>query len=396
MSVPVLLTRAEHSISRRDIPPQALKVLYRLHRGGYIGYLCGGCVRDLLLGVRPRDFDVVTDAHPQQIRHLFRNSRIIGRRFRLVHILFEDEIIETATFRRTPEAPAPGLDEKAQRDWMNNTFGTAEEDAFRRDFTINALYYAISDFSVLDYVGGLEDLRARVVRCIGDPEKRMLEDPVRMLRAVSLSARLDFTLEAGLADTIRLHRTEIRSTPPSRLMEEFLKIIRCGASSAIFGRLNTAGLLPIIFPFLEPVAGTEHFDRFLRILARVDAAVRSGHPLDEPVLVSVLYFPALALQARDWSPGELFGLTEKLLDAQTDSFFPRVWRHSMQGLISAAVKLRHPPHKYRRIAARSYFQEALELARLLSAGYPDMGAHLGAWKTLQKSGRIRKDHRRPV
>jgi len=196
---PRIVPRAEHPISRRDIDPDALKVLYRLRQFNHVAYLVGGSVRDLLLGRRPKDFDVGTSAHPYQVKKLFRNCWIIGRRFRLAHVRFGPKVIEVATFRRQVEpgeeivaegVPVPAHDgEGGEADradtagshhliHRDNTFGTPEEDAFRRDFTINALFYDIATFSVIDYVGGLEDLKAGVVRAIGDPEVRMREDPV--------------------------------------------------------------------------------------------------------------------------------------------------------------------------------------------------------------------------
>src|SRR3984885_7377327 len=232
MAEPKVVPRAEHRISRRDIDPDALKVLYRLRQFNHAAYLVGGSVRDLLLGRRPKDFDIGTSAHPYQVKKLFRNCWIIGRRFRLAHVKFGSKVIEVATFRRqlqpgeetTPQAvPAPGLPaapagETAAAAEVNadahlihrdNTFGTPEEDAFRRDFTINALFYDIATFSIIDYVGGLEDLRSGIVRAIGDPEVRFREDPVRMMRAVALAARLNFTIDAPIVDAIRVHRHEI-------------------------------------------------------------------------------------------------------------------------------------------------------------------------------------------
>src|SRR5678809_283055 len=203
MSDPIIVERAAHSVSRSQIDPDALKVLYRLHQNDHVAYLVGGSVRDLLLGRRPKDFDIGTSAHPYQVKRLFKNCWIIGRRFRLAHVRYGAKTIEVATFRRllsaeelaAVDAPEPSVsaespDRLIHRD---NTFGTPEEDAFRRDFTINALFYDIANFSVIDYVGGLDDLRAGVVRSIGDPRVRFQEDPVRMLRAVALAARLDFT-----------------------------------------------------------------------------------------------------------------------------------------------------------------------------------------------------------
>src|SRR5689334_18886762 len=231
MVEPTVVARSDHSISRRDIDPDALKVLYRLHEHQYDAYLVGGSVRDLLLGRRPKDFDVGTSAHPHQVKKLFRNCWIIGRRFRLAHVKFGQKVIEVATFRRQVEAgeeivqdgvpaPDPRTPEGEHLIHHDNTFGTPEEDAFRRDFTINALFYDIATFSVIDYVGGLDDLRAAVVRSIGDPDVRLREDPVRMLRAIALAARLDFAVDAPLADAIRTHRREIAKSSPARMLEE--------------------------------------------------------------------------------------------------------------------------------------------------------------------------------
>src|SRR5436853_7702564 len=210
---PRIVPRQEHPISRNDIDPDALKVLYRLRQYNHTAYLVGGSVRDLLLGRHPKDFDIGTSAHPYQVKKLFRNCWIIGRRFRLAHVKFGPKVIEVATFRRQVAAgeevvadgvpaPDPTTPEGEHLVHHDNTFGTPEEDAFRRDFTINALAYDIATFSVIDYVGGLDDLRSGIVRSNGDPDVRLREDPVRMLRAIALSARLDFTIETMLLAAI--------------------------------------------------------------------------------------------------------------------------------------------------------------------------------------------------
>ncbi|MBE3031775.1 MAG: CCA tRNA nucleotidyltransferase [Actinobacteria bacterium] len=274
MVEPTIVPRAEHSFSRRDVDPDALKVLYRLHEHNFVAYLVGGSVRDLLLKRRPKDFDIGTSAHPHQIKKLFRNCWIIGRRFRLAHVKFGTKTIEVATFRRqveasesTPEVEAatvgpediiaPGghalaephgggrgrrrADEHLiQRD---NSYGTPEEDAFRRDFTVNALFYDIGTFALIDYVGGLRDLDARLIRCIGDPDVRFLEDPVRMLRAVVLAARLQFTIDEPVLDAISTHAHEIARSAPARLIEEFYKILRSGHAEDAFRQLRATGLL---------------------------------------------------------------------------------------------------------------------------------------------------------
>src|SRR5262250_753678 len=249
MVEPRIVPREEHPISRRDIDPDALKVLYRLRQGEHTAYLVGGSVRDLLLGRRPKDFDIGTSAHPYQVKKLFRNCWIIGRRFRLAHVKFGQKVIEVATFRRQVApgeevvqdgvpAPDPTTPEGEHLIHRDNTFGTPEEDAFRRDFTVNALFYDIATFSVIDYVGGLDDLRARVVRAIGDPDVRVREDPVRMLRAVALASRLDFAIDPPLESAIRRQRHEIARSSPPRLVEEYYKILRAGSSERTFRNLH--------------------------------------------------------------------------------------------------------------------------------------------------------------
>jgi poly(A) polymerase len=282
MAEPRVVPRAEHSISRRDIDPDALKVLYRLRQSDYIAYLVGGSVRDLLLGRRPKDFDLGTSAHPHQVKKLFRNCWIIGRRFRLCHVRFgPKKVIEVATFRRqvqpgeealpdgAPAAANLGSPESdnAQIIHRDNTFGTPEEDAFRRDFTINALFYDIATFSVIDYVNGLDDLRAGVLRSIGDPLVRFKEDPVRMLRAVALATRLGFRLDPPVRGAIRVLRHEIANSAPPRLLEEYYKILRGGYAEKTFRALDEAGLLDAISPELHEGAG----DRLWQSLAAVDA-----------------------------------------------------------------------------------------------------------------------------
>lgn len=258
MVEPIVVARSEHALSRREIDPDALRVLYRLKDANYVAYLVGGSVRDLLLGRRPKDFDIATSAHPYQVKRLFRNCWIIGRRFRLAHVRFGTKIVEVATFRRqvaaVTEEPGDTAPDAGQRDLLihhDNTFGTPEEDAFRRDFTINALFYDIATFSIIDYVGGLHDLKERVVRAIGDPEERFQEDPVRMLRAIALAARLDFAVDPPVADAIRRVGPEIARSAPARLLEEYYKILRAGAAERTFRWLGEVGLLQSITPELQ-------------------------------------------------------------------------------------------------------------------------------------------------
>jgi poly(A) polymerase len=263
MPEPVIVPRSDHPISRQHIDADALKVLYRLRQFDHIAYLVGGSVRDLLLGRTPKDFDVGTSAHPYQVKRLFRNCWIIGRRFRLAHVKFGLKVIEVATFRRqipagSEEEPMPAppvlappsaaVDDPDLLIHHDNTFGTPEEDAFRRDFTLNALFYDIESRSIIDYVGGLEDIRAGLIRCIGVPEERFQEDPVRMLRAVALAARLDFRIDDPILGAIERYRGELARSAPARLMEEVYKVLRAGAAEKTFRMLVETGLLAALAP----------------------------------------------------------------------------------------------------------------------------------------------------
>ena len=294
MREPVIVPREQHSISRKQIDPDALKVLYRLHQNDYVAYLVGGSVRDLLLGRRPKDFDIGTSAHPYQVKRLFKNCWIIGRRFRLAHVRYGTKTIEVATFRRLlsaeelaaaeePEAPqsAESPDRLLHRD---NTFGTPEEDAFRRDFTINALFYDIGTFSIIDYTGGLRDLHEGVVRSIGDPVERFQEDPVRMLRAVAMAARLGFRIDEPIDNAIAAHRHDIARSAPARLMEEFYKLLRSGAAEQAFRMLAERQLLEPIAQELQRGAA----DRLWESLAALDAYRRRFDATPETLTNAVL------------------------------------------------------------------------------------------------------------
>jgi poly(A) polymerase-like protein len=286
---PRILSRAEHVVSRKNIDPDALKVLYRLKNHGFVAYLVGGGVRDLLLERQPKDFDIGTSAHPQQVKKLFRNCFIVGRRFRLCHVRFGRKVIEVSTFRRQAE-PEEG-DTLIRRD---NTFGSPEEDAFRRDFTVNALFYDIATFSVIDWVGGLADVQARVIRTIGDPGVRLREDPVRMLRAVALAARLSFSIDRDTVEAIRALRSEIVRSSPARILEEFYKILRQGRSRETFRQLHDVGLLAYLLPEADHAIASGG-ERLLESLGRLDAYRNDGHTspelLTNPLLMGSLLVP---------------------------------------------------------------------------------------------------------
>ncbi len=333
---PTIIPRSEHSISRKWMSPNALRVLYRLKERGYCAYLVGGGVRDLLLGREPKDFDVATDARPGEVKRVFRNCRLIGRRFRLAHVHFPNEIIEVATFRsNAPEEPeaeaasAPGQTPSptsgvpdaegpvvsaapvgpeaaaaARRSprlvkteegmiLRDNVFGTPEEDALRRDFTVNALFYSIKDFSVIDYVGGMEDLRKGLIRIIGDPVVRFTEDPVRMVRAVRFAAMLGFEIEDSTERALLELKDKVALASPARMYEEVLKLFLLGEGEKTYQLLRKTGLFGVIFPRLNEWVDTEA-DGFPHIwigkaLEWADTCVQAGRPVEPHILFALLF-----------------------------------------------------------------------------------------------------------
>ncbi len=281
---PVVLSRADHPISRKNLDQETLKVLYRLNRHGYKAYLVGGSVRDLLLRRKPKDFDVGTDATPDQVKSLFRNCFLVGRRFRLAHIRFgRNQLIEVATFRRKPASDELPQDPDDRFGFMENVFGTPREDAFRRDFTINALFYDIDGFSVIDYTGGLEDLQLRRIRVIGNPQERFTEDPVRMLRALEFCARLDFTLEEQTRRGIYACAPLIAEAAPARVREEVMELFRHAVGGDV---LNSAQVNGLLSPLL---AGYEGDPESFALLAQIDRRTRKGTAVEEPFVIAALY-----------------------------------------------------------------------------------------------------------
>ena len=287
-----VIVREQHGISRRNISNGALRVLYRLHEAGYEAFLVGGAVRDLLLGGHPKDFDVATNATPEQVRGLFRNCRLIGRRFRLAHVVFGQEIVEVATFRGIGEegnADRHVVDGRIVRD---NVYGTIEEDAIRRDFRINALYYSIADFSVRDYVGGMEDLDRRVLHLIGDPEQRYREDPVRMLRAVRLAAKLGFSIDETAQRPFATLGELLCEAAPARLFDESLKLFLGGHGLASFRELDRSGLLGFVYPATAQALARDADGTFRdlveRGLANTDERVKAGKSVTPAFLFALL------------------------------------------------------------------------------------------------------------
>lgn len=311
------IPRSAHTVSRSNISEGALKVLYRLKEAGFQSCLVGGGVRDLLLGREPKDFDVGTDAHPEQVRKLFRNCRLIGRRFRLAHVRFGREIIEVATFRSCHDgeggAGQDALLNEEGRILRDNVYGTLEEDVYRRDFTVNALYYDINGFSVIDHVNGLEDLRAGVLRVIGDPDQRYREDPVRMLRAVRFAAKLGFRIHPDSEQPLFELGHLLSDVPPARLFEEVLKLFQGGYALTTFEMLRHYDLFRYMFPLTEEALTHQQqaFPLMLvsRALENTDRRLAENKPVTPAFLYAALLWEPMrmraeAMQAQGASPAE--------------------------------------------------------------------------------------------
>ena len=296
---PVILSRSEHPISRSQINPNALRVLYRLSSLGHKAYLVGGGVRDLLLGKTPKDFDIATDARPSKIKKHFGNSRIIGRRFRIAHVFFPNgDLVEVATFRSGSQETI--VTSRGKTILRDNVYGTPEEDARRRDLTINGLFYDISTFSILDYVNGVRDLRAGIVRTIKDPDASFAEHPVRMIRVQRHACRTAFTIESNTWDAIVRNNALVTQANPSRLLEEMLKDLRSGAAEPYFRQILDSGLLDALLPPLAAQlreGGSEH--PLWRRLRALDECNRSGSSYTTPLLMGVLLHTTL-LPAEYW------------------------------------------------------------------------------------------------
>lgn len=300
--VPVVISRSEHNISRALISEYALKVLYRLKGEGFAAYLVGGGVRDLLLGREPKDFDIATNARPEEVRAVFRNCRLIGRRFRLAHVHFGRDIVEVATFRGgQEEVVADNHQTEAGMLLRDNVYGTLEQDAIRRDFSVNALYYNIKDFSIIDHVGGLEDLNAGILRMLGDPEQRYREDPVRMLRAARFAAKLGFRLDPATEGPIKSLAPLLADVPPARLFDEVLKLFMGGTAVAAFERLRRDGQFAQLFPDTEDCLATEEHEfpvtLVLRGLENTDSRVGEGKPVTPAFMFAVLLWEPVRCRA---------------------------------------------------------------------------------------------------
>jgi poly(A) polymerase len=300
-SGPNIITRDHHDISRRDISDNALKVLYRLKDAGYQAFLVGGGVRDILLGKQPKDFDIATDAHPEQVHKLFRNSILIGRRFRLVHVRFGREIIEVATFRASHNGGQDSNQAKQADNGMllrDNVYGTVDDDAMRRDFTINAMYYNINGFTIHDFAGGVEDIEQRNIRMIGEPQARYREDPVRMLRAIRFAAKLDFDIDPATAEPIHSLGHLLEPIPPARMFEEVLKLLLSGNGEQTYYLLRDYDIFKYLFPATDAAIEADQSEDY-QVEEFVVLALRNS---DERIAQGKSVTPAYLFAALLWHP----------------------------------------------------------------------------------------------
>jgi poly(A) polymerase len=414
-AAPRIIPRSEHSISRSHISPNALRVLYRLREGGFMAFLVGGCVRDLLLGLTPKDFDVATDALPEEVKKLFRNCRLVGRRFRLAHVFFGRETIEVATFRATsapsqgdeplPEADpedgeAPELDDEAAarafdasgRILRDNVYGTIDEDVWRRDFTANALYYNIADFSVWDYVDGVEDIAARRLRLIGDPETRYREDPVRMLRAARFEAKLGFDIDPDTARPIATLREQLSAVPPARLFDETLKLFLTGHGARSFEALRRRGLLAVLVPNVDawfvshPGSLVEQL--LLKGLGNTDARVLEDKPVTPTFLFALLLYGPIAAIIEATPPERWHELSTILeacdravREAQPHIAIPKRFALGVREMFALQPRLEHPRgRRALRVLEHPRFRAGYDLL-LLRAEFGLAPPEMAAWWT---------------
>lgn len=406
-----IIPRAEHCISRKQISPNALRVLYRLHEAGFGAFLVGGAVRDLLIGGAPKDFDVATSATPDEVRALFRNCRLIGRRFRLAHIVYGPEVIEVATFRASADDGSGDREVDNGVLVRDNVYGSIEDDAVRRDFTANALYYAIEDFSVRDFVGGYEDVMARRLRLIGEPEARYQEDPVRMLRAVRLAAKLGFEISEEAAEPIPRMAALLADASSARLFDESLKMFMSGHGAESLLGLERVGLLPVLFPDTAAALAADGSGQcralMLEGLRNTDARVREDKPVTPAFLFAALLWPAYAQElARLLAEGHELAVAEqraadRVTLRQTERIaVPRRFSVPMHEIwfLQSRFPLRQRKRVFR-LRQHPRFKAAYDFLELRAAVVPELAAECDWWKgtlELDDAGLAERLERQPA
>lgn len=394
----VRIHRDQHSISRKRIEKPALDVLYELKRAGYQAYLVGGGVRDLLLGLEPKDFDVVTDAHPEQVKQVFRHRcQLIGRRFRLAHIRFGRQIVEVATFRGGNEDSHARQVDSAGRVIRDNVYGTLDEDVWRRDFTVNALYYDIRDFSIVDYTGGMADLLAGQLRLIGDPDTRYREDPVRLIRAVRFAAKLGFQIEPESEKPLFELGHLLKDVSHARMFEEVLKLFHSGVAVQVFEKLRHYDLFKHIFPLTDRLlqSEVEHFPRQLVMesLKSTDRRIRENKPVNPAFLfAALLWEPLLQRRERHLESGmnpqdAMFAAANDVLEQQvTRTAIPKRFTAQMRDIWSLQFRLpRHQGARAQHLRGHPRFRAAYDFIGVrLAAGETELQSLFDWWTEYQE------------
>lgn len=389
------IPRDEHRVSRKDINHTALKVLYRLQNAGYEGYLVGGCVRDLQLGLKPKDFDVATDATPEQVRKLFSNSRLIGRRFRIVHVTFGREIIEVTTFRgRTDDNSDNHLQKQSDEGLLlrDNVYGSLEEDAERRDFTVNALYYTPKDFTLKAYGSGMDDLENKVLRIIGDPETRYREDPVRMMRAVRFAAKLGFSIEPRTGDLIPELAPLLSNVAAARLFDEVIKMLMSGHGLATWRLMREYNLVEPLLPATHAAlkASTDgYYDAFIeQALVNTDDRINRGKPVTPAFLYAALLWPAVREEAEHTlnmgtpeQPAWLQAMGKIVAHQISFIAIPKRFSIPMKEIWELQLRLpKRTPKRAEQVASHPRFRAAYDFLLLRESAGEKTG-NLGQWWT---------------
>ena len=380
--LPVVYKRPEHCISRKNIDADALKVLYRLSQLGYTAYLVGGGVRDLLMGREPKDFDVGTSAKPNEVKKVFRNCFLVGRRFRLAHVRFGEKVIETATFRRNSQTVGEIIEHASEGPFEDNTFGTPETDAYRRDFTVNGLFYDIKDFSVIDWVGGMRDIEKKIIRAIGDPEIRFQEDPVRMMRAIKFSSRLGFKIEKKTAAAMQKHHKCILTASIPRVCEEVFRLFPYGHSAEAFKQMYEYGMLGDLVPalggFLDANGGAKTLVKYLKVLDEYETMMtKKGFEVSNGLRAALLMTPVFRAEKKD-------GAGRRVMQSLVDALkIPKATYFTAVTLMESMRRLGVSPAKGKqRFIHNRDFLDALDYNRIILRAEGKSEKTLDEWAAL--------------
>lgn len=382
---PVIIPSGKHPFERRLIEKGVVDILNRLRKNGYEAYLVGGCIRDILLGMKPKDFDVVTSAHPRQIKRLFSRCFLIGKRFRLAHVyISQDRFVEVATFRAaSSEIQLP--DGRVIKN--NNIYGTIEEDVLRRDFTVNSLYYNIGDSSIIDYTGGIKDIKKHILRTIGDPLTRFEEDPVRIIRAARFCARFDFKLATNNYKAAKEKAHLVIQSNASRLLDELLKILRCGACAKTMEYLETFGVLQHWIPELSPVKKNTVL---LSRLSQLDAERNKGQDFTNSLLLAILFYDVFekSISPDIKNPNDIFmASSEVFAPIATRMRIPKKDSDKICNIIARKIYFENSIKNYtpsfqRRFISNEHFEESLRFYSLLSLVESKFSTGVSFWKSV--------------